>query len=147
LLASLITALVSGETLLAVRRARRAAVVYGIATVLGLLGVIFLVVAGYVAAAERLGAITAALAFGGGFLVLAVLMLLVHRVGASFDRRRTRRRRKTEITQVAIATGLAVLPALLRGRAGTATLLAPAIAAVAYAIYRENSPKKPEDEA
>ena len=47
------------------------------------------------------------------------------------------------MTKIAIAAGVAVLPTLLAGRAGKAALLAPAVAALAYAIYRENT--KPGD--
>jgi hypothetical protein len=36
------------------------------------------------------------------------------------------------------------LPGLMRSRAGLGTLVAPALAVVAYAIYRENSKPKPD---
>jgi hypothetical protein len=47
------------------------------------------------------------------------------------------------MTAIGVTTALAVLPALLRGKGGVGALIAPAVAAAAYAIYRENT--KPQD--
>lgn len=143
MLASLLAGLVSGETALAVRRARRSAIAYAVAGFFGLCGVGFLVVALYLWAAVRYGAIEAALAIGGGFLLLAIIVLLVHRLTAGSRRRRAAERRRSDVTALGVAAGLTVLPTLLRGRGGLGLLLAPAAALAAYAIYRENTRKRP----
>ena len=80
---------------------------------------------------------------GGGFIALAIVILLVHRLTAGLRVRRAADRRKADLTAVGVAAALAVLPSLLRSRAGFGVLLAPAIALAAYAIYRENSRPKP----
>jgi hypothetical protein len=138
MLASLIASLASGETVLAIRRARRAAIAYLLAGAFALCGVGFLIGAFYIWAAGRYGAVHASLWFGGGFIVLSLLILLIHRLTAGRRARRQADRRKADMTAVGVAAALAVLPGLLRSRAGLGALMAPAIGLVAYAIYREN---------
>ena len=130
MLASLLASLASGETLQAVRRARRAAIAYLFAGVAVAIGVIFL--------SERYGRLETAIGFGVGFIVLALLVLLVHRLTATSRARRAAERRKSDLTAMGVAAALAALPTLARSRVGLGALLAPAIAGVAYAIYREN---------
>ena len=81
--------------------------------------------------------------FSVGFIVLALLILLVHRLTAGSRASRAAERRKSDLTAMGVAAALAALPGLMRSRAGLGTLLAPALAVVAYAIYRENSRPKP----
>ena len=146
MLASLLASLASGETAVAIRRARRAAVVYLLAGVAALCGVGFLIGALYIWLSRRYGSLETALWFGAGFLVIAVAILLIHRLTAGSRARRAAERRKSDLTAVGVAAALAVLPGLLRSRAGIGTLLAPALAVVAYAIYRENSRPKPDSD-
>ena len=146
MLASLLASLASGETAVAIRRARRAAVVYLLAGVAALCGVGFLIGALYIWLSRRYGSLETALWFGAGFLVIAVAILLIHRLTAGSRARRAAERRKSDLTAVGVAAALAVLPGLLRSRAGIGTLLAPALAVVAYAIYRENSRAKPDSD-
>jgi hypothetical protein len=144
--ASLIAGVVTGETLAIVRRARRAAIAYGMAGLLAAMGFFFLIVAAAIYAAQRLGAIEACLVFGGGFLALALLVIIVHAIASRTRGRAAVRQRNRDLVKVAAATGLAVLPALMRGR-GPLVLIAPAVAAVAYMIYRENAgPNTPGDD-
>lgn len=145
MLASLLAGLATGETVAALRGARRAAIAYGVAGLAAFFGVIFLLVAGTIWAARRYGAIEATLGIGIAFLVLALVVVVVHKLTSRVRAKAARRQRNRDFTKAAVAAGLAVAPTLLRGKAGTALLLAPAIAAVAYAIYRENAPK-PEDQ-
>lgn len=145
MLARLLASFASGETVIAVRRARRALVAYVMAAVAALCGVGFLIGAFYIWASERYGPIEAALWIGGGFVALAIVIVAVHRLAGGIRARRTADRRKADLTAVGVAAALAVLPSLLRGRAGLGMLLAPAIALAAYAIYRENSKPKPRD--
>lgn len=144
MIASLITGLASGETAAALRRTRRAVIAYVLAGLVALCGVGFLVAAAYIAAAHRFGPIEAALGFGIGFLVLSGLVLLVFKLTADSRRVRQARQRKADMTAVGVTTALTLVPTLLRGKGGLGALLVPAIAAAAYAIYKENT--KPDDD-
>jgi hypothetical protein len=146
MLASLIASFASGETALAVRRARRAAIAYLLAGVAGICGIGFLIGALYIWASQRYGAIEAAIGIGAAFLVVSGIILVVHIATARIHARRAKDRRASDLTTVAVASALAVMPTLLRGRAGLATVIAPAVALTAYAIYRENrgKPQKPD---
>ena len=134
--------------MVALKRARRAAVVYVLVGVAFVVGLGFFLGAFYIWVAGKYGSIEAALIFGGGFIVLALLILLIDRLTARSRARKIAHQRKSDLTAMGIAAALAVLPAFLRSRAGAGTLLAPAIALVAYAIYRENSrPRNPDEPA
>ena len=143
MLASLIASLASGETVVALHRARRAAIVYLLAGTAGLCGIGFLIGALYIWFSERYGRLETAIGFGVGFIVLALLILLAHRLTAGSRARRATERRKSNLTAVGTAAALAVLPGLLRSRAGLGALLVPALAVIGYAIYRENSRPRP----
>ena len=139
MLASLLASLASGETLQAVRRARRAAIAYLLAGVAGLLGIGFLIGALYIFLSDRYGRLETAIGFGFGFIVLALLILLIHILMAKSRAKRAADRRKSDLTAMGIAAAIAALPTLARSRVGLGALLAPALAVVAYTIYRENS--------
>jgi len=144
-LGSLIAGLASGETAAVLRRAKLAAVVYACAGVLALVGAGFLVGALYIWTARRYGSLEAAAGFGVGFLVVAGLILLVFRLSAGSRARQRERRRKADLTALGVTTALALLPALARGRGALGLVLGPAAALAAYAIYRENTGRKPGD--
>jgi hypothetical protein len=139
MLVSLIGGLASGEAAAVVRRARRAALTYLVAAAVALCGVGFLIGAAFLWAASHYGSIPAALAFGIGFLVLSGLILLIFLLSAGSRKAKQAKRRKADMTAIGVTTALALVPTLLRSKAGLGTLLAPAIAAAAYAIYRENT--------
>ncbi|TWI43232.1 hypothetical protein IQ26_00194 [Mesorhizobium tianshanense] len=145
MLASLISGLASGEMIAAARRARSAAVVYALAALAALCGLGFLVGAAYVWAAGRYGPMAACLGFGIGFLVIAALLLLIHQLSAGARTRRRAQRRNADMKAIGIAAALAVLPTLLKGKGGLGTILGPAIALAAYAIYRENMKPDADD--
>lgn len=138
-LASLIAGLVSGETVQAVRRARVMAIVYGVAGVLALTGLGFVIGAAYIWTAARYGPFAASLGFGIGFLVVAGLVVLVHKLAAGSRARRRAQRRKADLTALGVTAALAALPALARSKGGIGALLGPAAALVAFAIYKENA--------
>ncbi|MBZ9796350.1 hypothetical protein [Mesorhizobium sp. ES1-4] len=144
LLASLLSGLASGETIAAVRRARRAAIAYAFAALATFCGLGFLVGAAYIWTSARYGSLAAAIGFGVGFLVIAGLILLTHWLMSGVRVRREARRRKADMKAIGITAALAVLPSLLKatgglkGKAGLGVILGPAVALVAYAIYREN---------
>lgn len=145
MLASLIASVVSGEASDAVARTRRALVVYALAALLVLCGAGFLLAAGFVAIAREIGTVPAALWFGGGFVLLAVVVVAVHRISARVKARRAAARRQTEMKAVASAAALALLPTLLAGRGRSLVLIGPAVAALAYAVWRENASRKGDE--
>lgn len=150
MLAPLISALASGEAIAAMRRARTAAIVYGLAAVAALCGLGFLLGAAYIWAADRYGSMAACLGFAAGFLVTAGLIVLIHQLTAGTRARRRARRRNADLKALGITAALAVLPALLKGKGGKGVILGPMIALAAYAIYRENvkpDPGDPDSEA
>lgn len=142
-LASLLSALASGEAASAVRRARAAFIVYALAGLAALCGVGFLIGAGYIWASTRYGSLMAALGFGVGFLIVAGLMVLIHQLSARARKRRQAARRNADLKALGLTAALAVLPSLLKSKAGVGALLGPAAALVAYAIYRENTKPGP----
>jgi predicted membrane channel-forming protein YqfA (hemolysin III family) len=136
---SLILSIISGEASAAARRARRSAVEYIIAAAAALIGFVFLLLAAFVYASRFYGELTVAVAFAAGFLALAVVLLIYHRISARARARRARERMSNEAIALAVPIGLALLPALLTKRGAMAGLVASALAAVGYAIYRENA--------
>lgn len=146
LLVSLISGFASGETAAAMRRARTAAIIYVLAMLAALCGLGFLVGAAYIWVAARYGSLAAALGFGAGFLIIAGLILLIHQLMSGARARREARRRNADMKMIGITAALAVLPALLKGKAGLGLILGPAAALVAYAIYRENVKSDDPDE-
>lgn len=146
MLASLIASFASGETALAVRRARRAAIAYLLAGVAAICGIGFLIGAVYIWASERYGAIEAAIGIGVIFLLISGIILIVHTTTSRIQAKRAKEKRASDLTTVAVASALAVAPTLLRGKAGLGAAIAPAVALATYAIYRENrkKPKEPD---
>lgn len=139
MLPSLIMSIVSGEAADAAARARRAAIVYGIAAVLMLIGLGFLVGAGYIVSARRLGNLEATLAFAAGFVVVALVLIVSQRIWSKARARRIVERRKREVTGLASAAALALLPTLLSKKSTVSVLALPIIGAIAYAVWRENA--------
>lgn len=142
MLQSLLAAVVSGEALASARRLKLAIILYSIVSLLVLIGTGFLVIAGYLYAASRYGSVEAALGFGAGFLFLGLVILLVFKITAAARARRAARQRKSELSTIAAATALAILPALLSRKSSLGLALAPILAAVGYQIMRENCPKR-----
>lgn len=147
MLGSLITGIVTGEASIAAKRAKAAAGAYFLAGVLLLVGAVFLLVAAYVALSTQIGPLYAALALGGGFLVLGLVLILLHRAEAARQARRDAERRAREATAIGNATALALLPAVLnalpalKGRHALTVLGIAGAATAGYAIYRENQPR------
>ena len=139
MLGALLGGLASGETKLALRRAKLAALVYGFAAVCFLCGIGFFVGAGYIFASQRYGSYHAALGFGGGFVALALLALAIFKLTARRRARRIAAFRKSEISALAAASGIAVASNLLRSRAGIGLLATPLVGYIAYQIIKENA--------
>lgn len=143
MLASLLASLASGETVVALRRARRAAIIYLFVGLFVMCGVGFLLGALYIWLAARYGSFETALGFGVAFIVLALIILLVDRLTAHSRAVKAAERRKSDFTAVGVAAALAILPNLVRSRAGAGVLIAPLLAAAGYMIYRENRRPRP----
>lgn len=145
-LASLIGSIISGEALEVIGRARRAAIIYAIAGLLFLCGAGFLVAAGFIAVAREIGTLPATLWFGGGFLVVAIALIVIDRLAARARTRRDAKRRREETRAVVSAATIALLPALLASsRVRGIALVLPVAAALAYGVWRENRPPDRDD--
>jgi uncharacterized BrkB/YihY/UPF0761 family membrane protein len=136
---ALVTAIATGEATDAMARARRTAIVYLIAGLLGLCGLMFLLVAAFIATAQKIGPLDAALWFGGGFLAVSIVIFITYRIMSAIRARRVAERRKNEVKSVVSAAAIALLPTLLASRGGSIALLGPALGLLGFAVYRENS--------
>lgn len=145
MLGSLIATILSGEAAEVARRARAAAVAYAVAAMLCLVGVGFLVGAGFVAAARRFGTIEAALAFGFAFLVIGFGIVAVHAMTEKRRRKAAAGRRYADVATIAGVAAVTLLPTLLRGRSAVGGIAAAALGILAYGIYRENTRPKDGD--
>lgn len=140
MLATLIQTLANADPAYAARRVRRAVIDFAIAGICLAIGLGFLLAGCFIIAMERYGAVATTFGFGVGFILLAVIALIVHRIVSQMSaRRRAAKARAAQVKTLAGATALAVLPSLLRGRGGMLEAMLPVIAMVAYAIYKENS--------
>jgi len=147
LLATFISAVVSGEAAHVAGRVKRGLIVYLLAALLSLAGIGFLAAAAFIATARAIGHLPAALAFGGGLLLIAIIMVAAHRLQSRRASRLAAERRRTELKSLVGMSAVALLPTIL-SRGGARTLAIPAIAAAIYAIYRENAPRpgpRPDD--
>ena len=109
MLASLIAAFASGEAMKIVHRAKVTAIAYALAGLCGLCGLGFLVGAGYIAASRRYGSLEAAIGFGVGFIVIALLILAIRAIAAR-SRARRARRRGVDLAAIAGVAAMSVLP-------------------------------------
>ena len=148
MLSALLASLASGETKLALRRAKLAALVYGFVAVFMLCGAGFLVGAGYIFAAGKYGSLHAALGFGVGFIVVALAVLLIFKLTARRRARKVAAFRKSEFSALAAASGIAIASNLLRSPAGLGLLATPLIGFLAYQIIKENTrrPENPDED-
>jgi ABC-type Na+ efflux pump permease subunit len=117
-------------------RVRNTIILNAIMVVLGLAGVAFLVAAGYIALADWLGPLYAALIFAGSFLVLALAVYLGSRIGEGRRRREiAEKRRSTETSAFVTTAAITALPVMLRSPT-LRTLGLPAAAIAAYLLLR-----------
>lgn len=102
----------------------------------GLAGLVFLLIAGFIALGDVVGPIYAALIFGGGFLLLALAVYLGSRIGESRHRREVVKKRRSSETGAFVTTAaLTALPVLLRSPL-VRTLGLPAAALAAFLLVR-----------
>ncbi|WP_157018506.1 hypothetical protein [Mesorhizobium xinjiangense] len=122
----------------AVRRARSAVIVYALAAIAALCGAGFLIAAGFLYTARHMSPLVACLVFGLGFLLLALICVVVWQLSGPRRSRRREEERAKQLTSLAGAVAVSVLPTLAR-RAGVRSLVWPLAAMAAYAIYKENA--------
>lgn len=141
---ALIGSLIAGEMKELTGRVRSSVLLYLFAGICVVVGIGFLIGAAFLLAAERYGTLEAALGFGGGFIVLAVLLVLIDSMQAKAWKRRRAERRGGELKALAATALLAALPGLLKTRTGFAGIMMPVIGLIALKIYDEN--REDEDE-
>src|SRR5690606_13543199 len=114
LLASL-AALLGFEAESMANRAKSLVVSYAIIALLAILGVGFLIGAGYIALADVTGPLAASLIMAGTFIVLALIVYGVARAGEARRKREAEKRRRSSETGAFLTTAaLTALPALAR---------------------------------
>lgn len=122
-------------------RVRNAIIVNAVMIGLALVGVSFLVAAGFFALAALYGVIYAALIFAAAFLLLALAVFLGTRIGESRRRRELAVKRRSSETGAFVTTAaLTALPVLLKSPLLRALSL-PAAAIAAYMLIRGGSDK------
>jgi hypothetical protein len=120
-------------------RVRNTIIVNAVMIGLALVGVSFLVAAGFFALANLYGVIYAALIFAAAFLLLALAVFLGTRIGESRRRRELADKRRSSETGAFVTTAaLTALPMLLKSPA-LRTLSLPAAAIAAYLLIRGGS--------
>jgi len=126
-------------------RIKHAVIINTIMAVFGLLGAGFLVAAGYIALAQQVGALYAALIFGGAFLLLALAVYLGAQIGEGRRKRElAQKRRSSEAGAFLTTATLAALPVLLRSPL-LRTLGIPAAAIAAYLLVSNSGGDDKED--
>ncbi|WP_210257182.1 hypothetical protein [Chelativorans sp. ZYF759] len=141
MLASLIASMASGEIMDAMRRAKAAAMAYLLAGVIALIGIGFLIAAGFSWLASIYGTVYTALGFGGGFILLAIIIIVAHRMGERTQKVVAQQRRAHDFKAMAQTAAMIVVPALI-ARGGVGGVATPLLALLGYGIYRENRPRK-----
>ena len=118
-------------------RVKTLIIVNTVIAVFGVIGVVFLLIAGFLALSDVYGGIYAALIFGGVFVVLALAVFLGAKIGEGKRHRQIVERKKTHDTNAFITTAaLSVLPVLLRSPTVRAVGI-PAAAVAAFFLARK----------
>lgn len=117
-------------------RVKNAIIINALMIVFALVGVTFLIVAGFLALADLVGAIYAALIVAGTFLVLALAVYLGSRIGEGRHKREVANKRRSSETSAFVTTAaLTALPVLLKSPL-VRTLGLPAAAIAAFLLVR-----------
>ncbi|KRA50489.1 hypothetical protein [Devosia sp. Root635] len=120
-------------------RVRNTVIVNAVMIGLALIGVSFLIAAGFFALADLYGTIYAALILAAAFLVLALAVYLGTRIGESRRRRELAGKRRSSETSAFVTTAaLTALPVVLKSPLAR-TIALPAVAFAAYLLVRGGS--------
>lgn len=118
---------------------RNAVILNAAMITLAAIGAGFLVAAGYIAVAQQLGGLYAALIFGGGFLLLALAVYLGSLIGKTRHKREVAEKRRSSETSAFVTTAaLTALPVLLKSPL-VRKLGLPAAAIAAFLLVRGGS--------
>lgn len=118
-------------------RVKTLIIVNAVIGIFGVIGVVFLLIAGFLALSDVYGSIYAALIFGGVFVVLAIAVFLGAKIGEGKRHRQVVERKKSHDTNAFITTAaLSVLPVLLRSPTVRAVGI-PAAAVAAFFLARK----------
>jgi hypothetical protein len=134
-----LAALLGLETEALLAKAKSAILAYALIGLFLLAAVIFLIAAGYMAVAEELGPILAALLFGGVFLVLALAVYLGTLIGRSRRQRQVAEKRRASESGAFLTTAAITALPLLTKSPMLLRLGLPAAAIAAIALMRNNS--------
>jgi hypothetical protein len=137
MLARLVAAVTAGEFTVYLAGLRQRLMFYMLAAIFAVIGIGFFVGAGYIATERQIGSFYAAIWFGIGFFILAILMFIILRIVSAVRARRAAQRRGAEVRTLASTAAIALVPALLSR--SPLLVLAPLAAVLGYGIYRENS--------
>lgn len=122
-------------------RVRNAIILNTAMVVLGLVGISFLIAAGFFAVADSLGVIYASLIFAGVFLLLALAVYLGSLIGKGRHKHEVAQKRRSSETSAFVTTAaITALPVLLKSPL-VRTIGLPAAALVAFLLVRGGSDK------
>lgn len=144
MLATLLSSVLAGEAGTFTRRAKIAAIFYGLIGLLVSLGLFFGLIAGYIATAARFGPVEAAIGFCVGFLGIAVVLYLAYRIYTAREKKKAQARRAADFSSAGIAAALALAPTLMRGNM-LLKLGVPTVAVLGYFIFKENAKPRLKD--
>lgn len=125
-------------------RIKHAVVVNAFIIVFGLMGAGFLIAAGFMALAQIVGSIYAALIFAGTFLLLALAVYAGMRIGEGRRKREiVEKRRSSETNALLTTAALSALPMVLRSPL-LRTIGLPVAAVAAFLLIRSSSDSDPD---
>jgi len=120
-------------------RVRNAVILNTVMALFGLIGLIFLIIAGFLAIAAELGGINAALIAGGIFILLALAVYLGSQIGKGRHKREVvEKRRSSEMSAFVTTAAITALPVLLKSPLVRKIGL-PAAALAAFLLVRGGS--------
>ncbi|WP_127753791.1 hypothetical protein [Devosia sp. 1566] len=126
-------------------RVRQAIIAYAIMGLFGLIAFGFLLIAGYLALADWLGAVPAALICAGVAIVLAFATFIVIQVSAARrEREQAEKRRAAEASAFVTTATVTALPALWRSSA-LRNIALPAAAAAATFLFSRRRGKRTDE--
>lgn len=139
MLKGLLTTLLAGEADRAIGRAKRAAVAYAVAAILGAIGLFFLLIAIFIYLTLWFGPLIASLGLALIFLLAALLVVIIQLVSARSLKRQQKRERRADLAAIGTTATLAALPGLLRGgkHPWLGPVLLPAIGLAAFLLFRK----------
>lgn len=113
-LAPLLTALAGEELKLVTARARRTAIFAAAISVFGLIALVFLCVAAFLALAENYGGPVAALILAALSLIIALLVLAVLKIQAAAEEKRRKQRIEADKSALVATAAIATVPSILK---------------------------------